>query len=215
LLLSRQSRLLTIFCATEISVNKNTAANRLEWHMGYLRQVRPAHPPAADETSCLGVYERELDYLFETLKRLGASPREIEDLSHEVFLVLHRNWQTLDLSRPFRPYLFAVAFRVVCAHRRRGRREIPFAYVDAEDRAVGPEASLQSKESAQLVQEALAAVPLQRRAVVIMHDLDGVPIVEVAAKLSLTRFGAYARLRKARREMASALRRLMRGGSRP
>jgi RNA polymerase sigma-70 factor (ECF subfamily) len=186
--------------------------------MGYLRQVRsasPALPPdAALETTCLAVYERELDYLFETLQRLGASPREIEDLAQEVFLILHRNWPNLDVSRPFRPYLFAVAFRVVCAHRRRRSREIPCAYLEAEDPAVGPEESLQSRQSAHLLMAALDTVPLARRAVVVMHDLDGFSIVEVAARLSLTRFGAYARLRKARKELASALRRLLREGGR-
>jgi len=182
--------------------------------MGYLRQVHSAPPDAEVETSCLAVYERELDYLLETLRRMGASPREIEDLAQEVFIILHRNWSDLDVSRPLRPYLFAVAFRVVCAHRRRRAREVPFAYLEAEDPAVGPEESLQSKQSAHLLLAALDTVPLTRRAVVIMHDLDGVPIVEVAARLSLTRFGAYARLRKARKELATALRRLLKEGVR-
>ena len=183
--------------------------------MGYLRQVRSAPRQVELEDSCVAVYERELDYLFETLQRLGANPREIEDLAHEVFLVLLRNWPQLDLSRPFRPYLFAVAFRVVCAYRRRRRREVPYAYLDAEDQAVGPEESLQAKQSTGLLLAALDTVPLPRRAVVVMHDLDGVSIVEVAARLSITRFGAYARLRKARKELASALRRMLRGGVRP
>lgn len=178
--------------------------------MGYLRQVRSAPPEVEPATTCLGVYEKELDYLLQTLHRMGASPREVEDLAQEVFVILHRNWPALDVSRPFRPYLFAVAFRVVCAHRRRRAREIPYAFVDAEDQATGPEESLQSKQATHLLMAALDAVPLPRRAVVIMHDLDGVPIVEVAARLSLTRFGAYARLRKARKELASALRRTSR-----
>ena len=182
--------------------------------MGYLRQVRSASLPDETETSCLGAYERELDYLFQTLRRLGANPREIEDLAQEVFLILHRNWSSLDLSRPLRPYIFAVAFRMVCAHRRRRGREVPYANLEAEDQGTGPEGSLQSKESVELLLAALDTVPLQRRAVVIMHDLDGLPIVEVAATLSLTRFGAYARLRKARKELASALRRLSREGVR-
>ena len=182
--------------------------------MGYLRQVRSASPKDETETTCLGAYERELDYLFQTLRRLGANPREIEDLAQEVFLVLHRNWSSLDISRPLRPYIFAIAFRMVCAHRRRRCREVPCAYLEAEDQATGPERSLQSKESVELLMAALNTVPLQRRAVVIMHDLDGLPIVEVAARLSLTRFGAYARLRKARKELTSALRRLLREGVR-
>ncbi len=182
--------------------------------MGYLRPVRSAPVEAELENTCLAVYERELDYLFETLQRLGATPRDIEDLAHEVFLILYRNWPTLDSTRTFRPYLFAVAFRVVCAHRRRRRREIPYADVEAPDVAVGPEESLQSQESAHVLTAALDAVPLPRRAVVIMHDLDGFSIVEIATRLSLTRFGVYARLRKGRGELASAVRRLLRGRGR-
>ena len=102
----------------------------------------------------------------------------------------------------------------MCAHRRRRGREVPYAYLEAEDPAVGPEESLQSKQSAHFLMAALDTVPLARRAVVVMHDLDGFPIVEVAARLSLTRFGAYARLRKARKELASALRRLLKEGVR-
>src|SRR5689334_12195658 len=178
--------------------------------MGYLRQVRPASPKADGEPTCIAVYQKELDYLFVTLQPLVASPREIEDLAHEVFLVLLRNWSDLDLTRPFRPYLFAIAFRVVCAHRRRRRREVPYGYVDAEDPATGPEETLQSKESTRLLIAALDMVPLPRRAVVVMHDLDGFSIVEVAVRLSLTRFGVYTRLRKGRKELASALRRMLR-----
>ena len=180
--------------------------------MGYLRQVRP--PPPSVEIGCLEAYERELDYLFETLQRLGASSREIEDLAQEIFVVLHRKWPTLELDRPLRPYLFAVAFRVVCAHRRRRAREIPFAQLDTEDQTLSPEGTLQSRESVRLLMVALDTIALPRRAVVIMHDLDGNSIVDIAEKLSISRFGAYARLRKARKELASALRRLLRAGVR-
>ena len=162
------------------------------------------------EPSCLGVYESELDYVCETLQQLGARSTEIEDLAQEVFLILHRNWPDLDVNRPFRRYLFAIAFRIVCTHRRRERREIPSDHLDPEDEAAGPEELFQSKESTHLITAGLDAVPLPRRAVVIMHELDGLSIVDVAARLSLTRFGAHARLRKARRELASALRRLLR-----
>jgi len=180
--------------------------------MGYLRLVHSAEPPPAPESSCVEAYDRELDYLFETLQRLGAGAREVEDLAQEVFVVLHRNWEGLDKTRPLRPYLFGVAFRVVCAHRRRRKREIPYAGLDAEDAGGGPESQLQTKESVALLMAALERVPLPRRAVLVMHELDGVPIAEVARRLSISRFGAYARLRKAHKELASAVRRLLKEG---
>ena len=182
--------------------------------MGYLRLVHSAPPVPTPARSCLDAFERELDYIFATLHRLGAFPSECEDLAQEIFIVLHRNWAALDTDRPLRPYLFGVAFRIVCAHRRRRTREIPYPALDKDDGAPNPEGSLASKESIALLLTALESVPLLRRAVVVMHELDGVPVAEVARTLSISRFGAYARLRKGRRELWAAVRRIAKGGAR-
>src|ERR1051325_2373650 len=74
--------------------------------MGYLRLVSSAAAVPAPESACLDAFDRELDYLFETIRRLGARPSEVEDLVQEVFVVLHRNWPTLDTTRSLPPYLF-------------------------------------------------------------------------------------------------------------
>jgi RNA polymerase sigma-70 factor (ECF subfamily) len=181
--------------------------------MGYLRLVHSAAPaPVSKTESCLEAYDRELDYIFETLHRLGASPREVEDLAQEVFVVLQRHWPTIDTTRPLRPYLFGVAFRMVCAHRRRRAREVPFPVLDAQDAGNGPDGLLESKRSVALLMTALERVPLPRRAVLIMHELEGVPVADVARRLSISRFGAYARLRKGRKELKVALGRLAKNG---
>jgi RNA polymerase sigma-70 factor (ECF subfamily) len=180
--------------------------------VGYLRPVRSTDSQPSPETACVDAFGSELDYVFATLRRLGAAPREVEDLAQEVFVVLHKNWPTMDTSRPLRPYLFGVAFRIVCANRRRRGREVPYPTLDATDDGVSPEASLESKESVRLVLAALEHVPLPRRVVIIMHDLDHVPVADIARTLSITRFGTYARLRKARKELKAAVGRLLQQG---
>jgi RNA polymerase sigma-70 factor (ECF subfamily) len=182
--------------------------------MGYLRLVHSAPPVPTPGSACLAAFDGDLEYIFATLKRLGAAPHEVEDLAQEIFVVLHRNWKTLDTDRPLRPYLFGVAFRILRAHHRRRVREILRADVEAADGALSPEGSLQSKQAAALLTAALKHLPMSRRAVVVMHDLDEVPIADVARSLSITRFGAYARLRKGRKELAAAVRRLSRGDAR-
>ncbi len=164
-------------------------------------------PPSAD--ACLAAYERELDYLFATLRRLGARGAEAEDLAQEVFIVLHKNWSTIDTTRPLRPYLFGVAFRIFCAHRRR-RREVLSDAVELRDESPGPEATMQRREAAALLNAALDRLPLSRRAVVVMHDLEELPVLEIAERLSMSRFGVYARLRKGRQELRAAVQRLSR-----
>jgi DNA-directed RNA polymerase specialized sigma24 family protein len=43
-----------------------------------------------------------------------------------------------------------------------------------------------------------------------MHDLDDVPVTQVASILSIPLFTVYSRLRKARRELEARIRRLSR-----
>lgn len=157
---------------------------------------------------CVRAFEREHDHVRAALRRFGARPADVEDLTHDVFLVLLRNWETFDRARPLQPYLFGVAFRVFSNYRRRRVREVPHASMDAEDSRPGPEKALQSHQAAAQLFAALEHVPLQRRKVLVMHELDGVPILDIANALSITRFGAYARLRKGHKELATALRRL-------
>jgi RNA polymerase sigma-70 factor, ECF subfamily len=174
--------------------------------MGYLRLLKSPEREPGPEAACIAAFDADLDYVFETLRRLGVRAAEVEDLAQEIFLVLYRNWSTLDTSRTLRPYFFAVAFRIVCAHKRRRSREVFFPNIEVVDGAIGQEQNLQSREAIALLHSALQLVPLSRRAVVIMHDLDEVPVNEVAEMLSLTRFGVYARLRKGRLELARAVR---------
>src|SRR5436305_2790622 len=108
-----------------------------------LRLVHSRAREPAPDGGCLATFDRELDYLYGTLQRLGARPADVEDLLQEIFVALHRNWPTLDTTRPLRPWLFGVAFRVVRTQRRRRARETPFATLDPEDSAPNPEGWVQ------------------------------------------------------------------------
>ena len=146
--------------------------------------------------------------MFHALRWLGARPDEVEDLAQEVFIALRRSWPHYDSSRPLRPYLFGVAFRVVSMQRRKRKRELAFASLEIRDGGAGPDEALQAKQARATVMRALERVPLRRRAVLVMHDLEEVPTAEVAAALSIPLFTAYSRLRKARKELEAALRRI-------
>src|SRR5262249_40893439 len=145
----------------------------------------------------------------------GARPQEIEDLAQEVFIALRRSWPHYDPSRPLRPYLFGVAFRVVSMQRRKRKREVAFARMEVQDGAPGPDDALQAKQARATVLRALERIPLRRRAVLVMHDLEEVPVAQVARVLSIPLFTTYSRLRKARAELEIAIRRIGRDVGRP
>jgi RNA polymerase sigma-70 factor (ECF subfamily) len=177
-----------------------------------LRLVHSRPSVAGPGGECLETFDRELDYIYGTLQRLGARRVDIEDLLQEIFVALYRNWPDLDTTRSLRPWLFGVAFRVIRTHRRRRLREAPFAALDPEDDAPSPEGWLQGQESLALLSAALQHVPMSRRSVLIKHDIEDLEVVDIARELSITKFGVYARLHKGRRELAVAVRRLLKEG---
>ncbi len=167
-----------------------------------------------NDDACLEAYQRELDYLMRTLQRLGVRPPDLEDLAHEVFLVLRATWPEYDPARPLRPYLFGIAFRVASSHRRRHWREVSHSVVDAPALAAEPDRALEANEARALVLAALERIPLPRRSVLILHELDEVPMREVARSLGIPLFTAYSRYRKARRELEANLAGSARGRTR-
>ena len=178
--------------------------------MNHLRLVPRPGPQITLDDACLDAFQQELDYIHRSLRRLGTAPSEVEDLAQDLFVALRRSWSEYDPNYPLRPYLFGFAFRIAAANQRKRRREVASGIVEVDDTGPGPDDALQSKQARALLLAALERIPLPRRAVLVMHELDDVPIAEVASVLLIPRFTAYSRLRKARRELETAIRRLLR-----
>ncbi len=189
--------------------------------MSQLRLVsshyRAEGAPSRDQTShpSLVAFEREFDYLIRTLRRLGVPRDDLEDLAHEVFLVLYQNWEAYDPTRPLRAYLFGIAFRIAANHSRKRRREAGRAVAEEQTGGPMPDRVAESHQARALVLRALERVPLPRRSVLVMHDIDQLSMSEIAVTLSIFRFTGYSRLRKARREFAAAVTSLLGEGGEP
>jgi RNA polymerase sigma-70 factor, ECF subfamily len=156
------------------------------------------------------VFQEHFGYVWNSLRHFGVRPNDLEDLTHEVFLRVHERFDECDPSRPLRPWLFAFAFRVASAHRRlaRNRLEVIGSAVDPAADSVAADQTLERREERELALRALEAIEFERRAVFLLHDVDGVPIPEVAEALKIPTSTAYSRLRLARQECNAAVRRL-------
>ncbi len=164
--------------------------------------------PAAPPPEMATVFEEHFAYVWSSLRRLGVRDADLEDLAHEVFLKVHASLHKFDPSRPIRPWLFGFAYRVAAGHRRlaRNRRELVGVHAEAVDSAHGADELLQAAEEKAFLDRALSAMDLDRRAVLVLHDIDGVPVPEIAAALRVPLNTAYSRLRLAREELARVVR---------
>jgi len=160
------------------------------------------------------LYEAEFNYVFHTLRRMGAPDRDLEDLIHEVFIAFYRGRASYDPTRPLRPWLFGIAFRIFSDFRRKAqhRNEIPSEPRDHASTGPAADELVAARQQRDLVLRALDALDLDKRAVLVMHDIDGHPMPEIARQLAVPLNTAYSRLRIARELFAKAVRRLSPGG---
>ncbi|HSD86068.1 MAG TPA: RNA polymerase sigma factor [Kofleriaceae bacterium] len=155
------------------------------------------------------VYQEEFAYVWRTLQRLGIAGNDVEDLVHEVFVVVHRRLADYDPGRPIRPWLFGIAVRIAAKHRRRPRHRVEvLTEVDVAAPDSGADEQLATHQARNRLLKLLDVLDLNRRAVLIMSDIDGCPVPEIATALQIPLNTAYSRLRSARQQLAEASRRL-------
>jgi RNA polymerase sigma-70 factor, ECF subfamily len=145
------------------------------------------------------LYEAELAYVLRTLRRLGVASGDVEDVAHDVFATAFRRHDDRDASRPIRPWLFGIAYRVVGNYRQKAHRTREVgADVEAIDPRPGPDDALVDRERAERLLAALAALDLEHRAVAILFDLEGMPAPAIAEVLGIPTNTVYSRARAAR-----------------
>jgi RNA polymerase sigma-70 factor, ECF subfamily len=156
------------------------------------------------------LYRDELSYVWTTLKRLGAPAPDLEDLVHEVFITAHRRLGTYDAARPLRPWLFGIAYRTLADFRRLAHNQREVGVDDAPEQAslITPEEGLQSQQARDLVHQGLDSLDLDKRAVFVMHELEGHSVPEIAQTLDVPLNTLYSRLRFARQKFSASVRRI-------
>jgi RNA polymerase sigma-70 factor (ECF subfamily) len=181
------------------------------------RRLPPEHASAPAVAAAPGpratldfrtIFELEIGYVMRTLRRLGVAPADLEDLAHDVFLAVHQRLDSYDPARALRPWLFGFAFRVASHYRRKAGRETALEVDRVADATDGPDALLEKEARRQLVLAGLAAIELSRRAVFVLHELDGVTCDEIARTLEIPLGTTYSRLRLARQDFSAAMNRL-------
>lgn len=177
------------------------------------RRARSSAPP-----DLARIYDAEVDYVWHTLRRLGVGAADLEDLAHEVFLVVHRRLDDYDDTRPIRPWLFGIALRLASDYRRsaRVRRErLDPSPPEPADGDRDARVQLLEEERRGLVQRALDALELDQRVVFILHEIEERTMPEIAEQIDAPLNTLYSRLRLARRAFEDAIRRLGRGRGEP
>ena len=146
------------------------------------------------------IYEAQFSYVWNSLRKMGISERNLEDVCHEVFVVAYRNLADYDTDRPVQPWLYGIAFRVASDWREKASHARE-KLTDPDSPSEPPTAlkDLSAEQARQVVMDAVQHIDPERRAVFVLNRLDGHAMPEVAEALSIPTNTAYSRLRSAKK----------------
>ncbi|WP_434044785.1 MULTISPECIES: sigma-70 family RNA polymerase sigma factor [Sorangium] len=155
-----------------------------------------------------------LPYVIAVLWRLGVASRDLHDVAHEVFLVVHRRLDDHDPRLSLKPWVAGISAHVALRHRQlaRNQREL-LALDDAEpieaaDPGLDAERRVAQAETQRIVRELIQRIAWERRAVFVLYDLEGSDMRDIAQALQIPVNTAWDRLRRARKEFTAAVKRL-------
>jgi RNA polymerase sigma-70 factor (ECF subfamily) len=155
------------------------------------------------------VYRQYFDFVWASVRRLGVESAAVDDVVHDVFIVIHSRLHTVRRPDALRSWIYGIVRRTVSDHRRSqrvrmisGRRLACEA--DAPCAATPLDVATQN-EKVRLLFGLLEKLDMPKREVFMMVEIDELTVPEVAEILQIPVNTAYTRLRAARQAFEQAL----------
>lgn len=146
--------------------------------------------------------------VFALLSRMLGHGAEIEDLAQETFVRAYRAFPNFDPAGTAKlsTWLLTIATRLALDSRK--RRKLDVREIDEAAGRPGdstPELRLERRELGKAIAAAAAKLPEEQRAALILADVHGLSITEIATALEVPENTAKTRLFRAREKMRAAL----------
>jgi RNA polymerase sigma-70 factor (ECF subfamily) len=172
----------------------------------------PEHEPDA-ALDVAAIYTQNAQFLWKSLSRAGVPDGDLPDALQEVLLVVHRRRDSFDGSSRLTTWLFGICLRVASTTRRRNRRRReqtmdPKFDVQALIEPNNPEDLALARDAKRRLGQALDRLDAEKRAVLVMFELEGLSCVEIAELVGVPKGTIFSRLASARQTFLLALQRL-------
>jgi RNA polymerase sigma-70 factor (ECF subfamily) len=149
------------------------------------------------------------------LRWFGIPATNLDDVCQEVFIVVHRKLPTYDGRASVRTWLYGICRRVASEQRRalhRAREEL-VEWVPEPSVPAPQDAELERRAAHRLLEQLLDTLDEEKRFVLVLHEIEEVPMAEIAALLGCPVATVYSRHRAAMKHVEAAVRRLRRSAA--
>ncbi|MEM9702334.1 MAG: sigma-70 family RNA polymerase sigma factor, partial [Planctomycetota bacterium] len=153
--------------------------------------------------------DRHADRVHNTLSKLLGDPHEASDAAQEAFLKAWRKLDTFRAESSFRTWLTRIALNAAASRRRtaarRGTRTGLPAGPREDERIASPDEATLRDERNRAVREAVAELPEDYRAVVVLKEFEELSYEEIAAVVDAPIGTVRSRLHRGRAELKRRL----------
>ena len=159
------------------------------------------------------VFDEHARYVWRALRHLGVPDSEVSDVSQEVFIAVHRKLPEFEGRSSLRTWLYGICLRVASDHRRRAyvRHEQPTAEPLADEQIrTGQEPDTRLEQRSTLL-ALLGLLDSDKRDVLVLYEVEGFSMKEVAEIVGCPLQTAYSRLHAARERLLDATRQEQQG----
>jgi RNA polymerase sigma-70 factor (ECF subfamily) len=169
--------------------------------------------PRAGAIDFDSVYDQHFPFVWRMARRLGVAEEALDDVSQEVFVVVHRRLSEFEGRSSLKTWVFGILHNVVLVHHRALGRKSPAhrsnsPLVDPEtlvDAAAGPYEQLSNAEASVIAQTILDQIDEDKRTVLVLVELEEMSVAEVAEAMGTNLNTTHARLRAARKQFTQAV----------
>jgi len=148
-------------------------------------------------------------FVWRLLRRLGVPRADVDDLTQDVFIAVHRALATYEERNQVKAWLYRICVREAARHR---RSRPPASSVEIDDLDAAspdcPESTAQVNEMRARLDRLLAILDEPRRTVFVLYELEELTMAEVAEAVGCPLQTAYYRHASAKKEILTAARRL-------
>jgi RNA polymerase sigma-70 factor (ECF subfamily) len=180
----------------------------------------PQAGPAPDEAFLLGrarqgdltafeeVVRRHQRRVYGVALRIVRAHDVADDVAQEAFVRAWRSLDRFELGRPFGPWVCRIAANLAVNHVRspRAREEgLPEGHAETPSADPGPLGAVLDAEAKRVLDEAVAGLSREQRAVFVLRAVEEMTYEEIAGALGISPGTVMSRLFRARERLAKAL----------
>lgn len=170
--------------------------------------------PERDPEALHAFYEAYFDRLYGFIRRMVRQEQLAEDLTQDVFMHLHKNFDAYDATRPLRPWVFTIATNKVRDYWRSKKHQTVMREVHIEDderggfaisRSDAPDAKLQREEAAAAVADAIQQLPESMKSTLILRYYEGLSFEAIGEIIDRNEAAVRKRYSRALEELRQLL----------